>query len=104
MVDGGFDPPGGLAGRRAAPRRCGGADPEMLAVAATVLAGVRRAKSEAKTSMKAVVASAVVVDTEARIGALQLVHRDLCDAGIISSLVGEVGEPALRVELEPPAN
>ena len=87
----------------AAPLRdaAGDADPEVLVVAASVLAGVRRAKSEAKTSMKAVVASAVVVDTDVRVAALQLVHRDLCDAGIITSLVGEVGEPDLRVELEP---
>ena len=78
VVAGGLDPPVAVAvGRRAA--EAAGADdaaapgdepdPAVLAVAAAVLGEVRRAKSEAKRSMRTEVASVIVTDTRRPAGA-----------------------------------
>ncbi|MGH9287338.1 MAG: class I tRNA ligase family protein, partial [Acidimicrobiales bacterium] len=66
--------------------------PEVLAVAAAVLGGVRRAKSEAKRSMRAPVASVVVTDTADRLALLALAEADVCSAGSIASLETVEGE------------
>jgi valyl-tRNA synthetase len=82
-----------------------GADPTVLAVARDVLAEVRRAKSEAKRSMRAAVESVAVVDTPDRLAALALASGDVCDAGNVTTLVTDValdGEAAsVEVELGP---
>jgi valyl-tRNA synthetase len=59
-------------------------DPQVLAVAAAVLGEVRKAKSEAKRSMRAEVATATVVDTPARLALLSLVSDDVRRAGHIA--------------------
>jgi valyl-tRNA synthetase len=76
----------------------GGADPLPLRVAADVLTEVRRAKSEAKRSMRAEVQQVVVHDTPERRAALALVASDLCDAGVIADLATEPAD-ALTVEV-----
>ena len=62
---------------------------------------VRREKTAAKRSMRTVVTELVIVDTEQRIGEIQAAASDLCDAGGVSTLVLEVGEPSISVTLEP---
>ncbi len=81
-----------------------GRDPLPLRVAADVLTEVRRAKSEAKQSMRAAIARVVVIDTAERLTALALVVDDLKDAGVVAELDTQEGD-ALRVEvtLAPPA-
>ncbi len=59
-------------------------DPQILAVAAAVLGEVRKAKSEAKRSMRAEVTTATVVDTPARLALLSLVEDDVRRAGHIA--------------------
>jgi valyl-tRNA synthetase len=66
-----------------------------------VLAVVRREKTAAKRSMRTVVTELVIVDSEQRIGEIQAADTDLCDAGGVSTLVLEVGEPSISVTLEP---
>jgi valyl-tRNA synthetase len=73
--------------------------PEVLDVAAEVLAAVRRAKTEAKVSMRAPVERVVVGDTAERIAALELARGDLIDAGKIESLETQPAD-ALSVEAE----
>jgi len=46
-----------------------------------VLREIRRAKSEAKMSMKAVVDHVIVSDSADRLAILRSAERDLCDAG-----------------------
>jgi valyl-tRNA synthetase len=60
-----------------------------LEVASAVLAEVRKAKTEAKVSLRTEVANVTVCDTAARLDALRLVHGDVTSAGKI-----------LRIELE----
>ena len=60
--------------------------PEVLAVAAAVLGEVRRAKSEAKRSMRAPVASVIVTDTADRLALLALAAADVRSAGNVASL------------------
>jgi valyl-tRNA synthetase len=76
-------------------------DPALLTVAGDVLREVRRAKSEAKVSMKAEVASAVVVDSAERLAALELVRADLCDAGVVRALDARPGDFAVVATLAP---
>jgi valyl-tRNA synthetase len=76
-------------------------DPTLLAVAADVLREVRRAKSEAKMSMKAEVASLVVRDDAARLAALALVEGEVRDAGNVAALTTEQGEFAVTATLAP---
>jgi len=70
----------------------GDADPLPLRVAADVLTEVRRAKSEARRSMRAEVERVVVTDTADRIAALKAVADDVRAAGVVSELVAEVGD------------
>ncbi|MCU1499020.1 MAG: tRNA synthetase valyl/leucyl anticodon-binding [Acidimicrobiales bacterium] len=60
--------------------------PSVLLVAAEVLGRIRKAKSDAKVSMRADVASVVVTDTHDRTTALLLAAGDICDAGKVAEL------------------
>ena len=76
-----------------------GADGEVLAAAAEVLRAVRKAKSDAKQSMKAPVRRAAVRAPAATITALRAAEADLREAGGIAAL--DLGEgPELMVEIE----
>jgi valyl-tRNA synthetase len=79
----------------------GGASP--LLVAAEVLSRIRKAKSDAKVSMRAEVATVTVTDSSDRLAALLDVSVDVCDAGKVAELVtveGEAGaEPIVDVVL-----
>jgi valyl-tRNA synthetase len=69
-------------------------------VAADVLGRVRRAKTTAKRSMRAGVATLTVTDTAARLVALAAAEDDLRDAGGVLELVTRAGdEPDVVVEL-----
>jgi valyl-tRNA synthetase len=67
-------------------------------MAADVLTEVRRAKSEAKRSMRAGVTSIKVTDTPDRLGALDLAAADVRGAGVIDQLFLAKGE-AFAVEV-----
>lgn len=64
----------------------GQADPGILTAASEVLAAVRKAKSEAKKSVRAPVARCVVTADAETIARLELARNDLCDAGVIGLL------------------
>jgi valyl-tRNA synthetase len=72
----------------AAVRAAGGAegDPAVLAVAADVLGEVRRAKSEAKRSMRAAVDLVLVRDTAERLAHLEAASDDVKAAGVVAEL------------------
>jgi valyl-tRNA synthetase len=73
----------------------GGADPTALAVAGAVIADIRRAKSEAKLSMRAEVGSVLVRAGADRLAVLAGVADDLRAAGRVAKLDTEdAGEPA----------
>ena len=77
-------------------------DPQILAVAAAVLGEVRKAKSEAKRSMRAEVTTATVVDTPARLALLSLVEDDVRRAGHIAGWRLVEGDAlAVTAELTP---
>jgi valyl-tRNA synthetase len=81
-----------------------GGDPLPLRVAADVLTEVRRAKSEAKRSMRADVERVVVTDTAERLAALELAADDVRAAGVVGELVTQVGDAfAVEVTLPPAA-
>jgi valyl-tRNA synthetase len=88
----------------AGPLRAAAADAEPLPlrVAADVLTELRRAKSEAKRSMRAAIATAMVTDTAERIAALDLVVDDVIAAGAVAELATQVGEPFAVVVTLPP--
>jgi valyl-tRNA synthetase len=76
------------------------ADPLVLDVASEVLGEVRKAKSAARTSMRAEVRLAVVRDTPARLAALARAEDDVRVAGAIGELVTQEGEEfSVKVEL-----
>jgi valyl-tRNA synthetase len=80
------------------------ADPRLLTVVGTALAGVRKAKSEAKVSMRTDVVRAVVAGPPGDVALLQAAAADLRGAGRIGDLeLAEDGaELAVRdVELAP---
>jgi valyl-tRNA synthetase len=77
----------------------GGERPEdetsVLLVAVDVLAQIRRAKSEVKVSMRAVVDEVVVRDVAARIGALRAALTDVRSAGMVTEVtLVEVDDPS----------
>jgi valyl-tRNA synthetase len=77
-----------------------GADQLVLEVVASVLAEVRKRKTEAKVSLRAEVPRVVVRDTPERLRALTAAVADLRDAGHIADLVtGEADEFSVEVEL-----
>jgi valyl-tRNA synthetase len=76
--------------------------PEVLTVAAAVLGEIRRAKSEAKRSMRSPVASVTVTDTADRLALLALAAADVRSAGNVASLQAVEGEAfAVEVTLAP---
>jgi valyl-tRNA synthetase len=87
-----------------APGELGAAgDPLVLSASADVLAELRKAKSEAKRSMRTEVLRAVVTDTPDRLAALRLAEDDLRGAGVIADLdLVEGTESSVQVELAPP--
>jgi valyl-tRNA synthetase len=60
---------------------------------------VRKAKSNAKTSMKTPVTALVVTDTAERLALVSLAQADLVNAGVIESLTLVEGSPAIEVTL-----
>jgi valyl-tRNA synthetase len=89
------------------PPDAAGGDPLVLAAIADALSEIRKAKSEAKRSMRTEVERAVVRDTPERIAALRLARGDLCEAGRLRELILEEGGAfAVEVTLapEPPAS
>ncbi len=63
------------------------ADDLVLVVAADTLGAVRKAKTEAKVSIKAAVSSVVVHESDERAAALRLAAVDVADAGMVSTLI-----------------
>jgi valyl-tRNA synthetase len=78
-----------------------GGEPAVLAVAADVLGQIRKAKSDAKRSMRTEVTRCVVRDTPERVAALRLAEGDVAEAGRVAELVVEEtsGEGAPGVEV-----
>ncbi len=76
---------------------------DVWAVAGEVLGRIRKAKSDAKVSMRAEVATVTVTDTPDRLDALRSASADVCDAGRVADLrtetVAEGAEPSVVVEL-----
>ena len=70
------------------------ADALPLRVAADILTEIRRAKSEAKGSMRAEVERVVVTDTAERIAALNAVAGDVAAAGVVAALDTQIGDAA----------
>jgi len=87
------------------PTATGGApDPDpavdaVLDVAAEVLGQVRRAKTTAKRSMRAPVATLTVTDTPDRLEALAAAEGDLRDAGGVVELITRTGDGSV-VDIE----
>jgi valyl-tRNA synthetase len=77
-----------------------GGDPEVLPAVAAALAGVRKAKSDAKVSMRADVASATVTAPESQVALVEAGRGDLVAAGRIASLAVVAGEGPLAVDVE----
>lgn len=67
-------------------------DPLIVSVASDVMSYVRRAKSDAKVSMKTEMKSVTVTDKTERLDALLLVKDDLCRAGHINELTTRPGD------------
>jgi valyl-tRNA synthetase len=78
---------------------------DVYRVAGEVLGAIRKAKSDAKQSMRAEVARVVVTDTAERLAALDAARADVCAAGRVATLDPVVGDTfAVEVELaEEPA-
>ncbi|MFB9881582.1 valine--tRNA ligase [Planobispora siamensis] len=74
-----------------------GGDPELLPAVAAVLGRVRRAKSDAKLSMRAEVSRLTVAGAPA--GLVRQAQDDLCGAGAVEEFVLEPGEGELTVEV-----
>jgi valyl-tRNA synthetase len=70
----------------------GDGDPEVLQVATEVLTEIRRAKSEAKRSMRSEVTKIKVTDTPARLGALDKAAADVRGAGVVGQLFLDKGD------------
>ena len=67
-------------------------DPLVFTTAAAVLTVIRRAKSDAKVSMRAEVATVVVTDTPVRLAALDAGAEDVRNAGVVAELTTDAGE------------
>ena len=68
------------------------ADPAMLEAVGTALAGVRKAKSQAKVGMRADVLSAVLTGTPTTLSLIRLAVGDLNAAGRIAALEFQPGD------------
>ncbi|MDY7105891.1 MAG: valine--tRNA ligase [Actinomycetota bacterium] len=88
-------------------RLAGDGDPAVYQVAVEITGEIRKAKTEAKRSLRTEVTSVVVTDTAERVEALTAVSADVAEAGRvadlqISSVDGSSGEgPSVRVTLSP---
>jgi valyl-tRNA synthetase len=82
-----------------------GGDAEVLPAVAEVLSLIRKAKSDAKVSMRADADKVTVSAVAGRVAALEAGRSDLIDAGRIRSLSFETsgGEFRVDVVLAPPA-
>jgi valyl-tRNA synthetase len=67
-------------------------NPLVVRVASDVMSHIRRAKSDARVSMKTEVKSFTVTDKTERLDALLLIQPDLCQAGHINELVTNPGD------------
>jgi valyl-tRNA synthetase len=67
-------------------------NPLIVSVASGVMSHIRRAKSDAKVSMKEEVSRVIVTDKPERLDALLLIQPDLCQAGHINDLVTNPGD------------
>ena len=76
-----------------------GANAPLLGLASSALVGVRKAKSDAKVSMKAAVESAVLEAPAAVLTSLRLLETDLKAVGRIESLGYAEGEEVAMVEV-----
>jgi valyl-tRNA synthetase len=76
-----------------------GGDPAVVSVVATALAGVRKAKSDAKVSMRADVESATVTAPAEQVPLVEAARSDLAEAGRIASLTVVAGEGPLTVDV-----
>ncbi|TFV46512.1 valine--tRNA ligase [Blastococcus sp. TF02A-35] len=74
-------------------------DPAVIPAVAAALAGVRKAKSDAKQSMRAEVETATVTAPADQVPLVEAARADLADAGRIRSLSIEPGEGELRVDV-----
>ena len=74
----------------------------VLDVASNTLMAARRAKTEAKRSMRTEIALMKVTDSTARLAALRLVEADLREAGAITALELSEGEFCYTVVLADP--
>jgi valyl-tRNA synthetase len=84
-----------------------GGNPAVVTAAAEALAGVRKAKSDAKQSMRADVESATVTAPADQVPLLEAARGDLVDAGRILALSVHEGEGPLTVDVvlaPPPAD
>jgi valyl-tRNA synthetase len=72
-------------------------DPAVVTVAAEALAGVRKAKSDAKQSMRADVQSATIIAPEEQVALVEAIRPDLVDAGRIATLEVLAGTGPLSV-------
>ena len=79
--------------------RAAGADGATLAMAAEVLTAVRKAKSDAKVSMKTEVTDLTVTDSPSRLASLEAATGDLIAAANASSIGSSVGDTAVEVRL-----
>lgn len=70
-----------------------------LAVVGQVLSAVRKAKSEAKQSMRAEVSSVTVSGSPGQLALLEAGRSDLCNAGRIDSLLLVQGDGPLSVQV-----
>jgi valyl-tRNA synthetase len=74
-------------------------DPAVVTAAAEALAGVRKAKSDAKVSMRADVESATVTAPAEQVPLVEAARGDLVDAGRILDLTITAGDGPLRVDV-----
>ena len=82
----------------------GGGDPLVTEVASAVLSEIRKAKTEAGTSLRAEVASVTVRDTHERLAALAAAADDVRDAGKATALLTEEDDEfSVSVTLAPPS-
>ncbi len=81
----------------------GDADPAALDVAGAVLSEMRRAKSEAKASMRAGVELLVVADTETRLALFDSVRDDVVGAGNVAEVRTEIADAfSVTAAITPP--
>lgn len=79
----------------------GGAGDDVLTIASQVLSDVRRAKSDAKVSQRAAVATCVVAADSTAIANLSHVIADLKEAGSIAELTTAEGDYNIAITLTP---